>query len=374
MPKSEPRIPLVDLRVQHAEVAAEISAGIARACERGEFIGGSAVADFERRYATFCGTRECVGVGNGTDAIELTLRALGVGAGDEVILPANTFIATAMAVLRIGAAPVLVDCEPRHHGIDPAAVAARIGNRTRAIIPVHLFGQMASLEALGEMAARAGVPIVEDAAQAHGALRHGAQPGTLGVAATTSFYPSKNLGAYGDAGAVLTNDLELARRVRALGNYGRDGHHDHVEPGFNSRLDAIQAVVLGVKLGRLAAWNAARRAAAERYHELLGVLPEVTRPETAPGNAHVWHLYVVRVPRRDAIIQRLAELGIDAGIHYALPLHLTRALAMLGHRPGDFPVAERLASEILSLPLFPGITAEQQQRVVGALGLALRGE
>lgn len=368
------RIPFADLARQHAVVAGEVERGFARVLASQRFVGGPEVAEFERAFARFAGVSHCVGVANGTDALELALRASGVGAGDEVIVPANSFVATALAALRVGATPVVVDCEPLAHTLDVSAVEARLGERTRAIVPVHLFGQLVPLEELAPLAARRGVAIVEDAAQVHGARRHGWTAGTHGRAAATSFHPSKNLGAYGDAGAVLTNDEAVARRVRGLRNYGGENRYEHPEQGFNSRLDALQAVVLRAKLEHLSAWNAARAVAAERYDTLLAGEPRVRRPVRLPGNEHVWHLYVVRIAMRDAVRARLDERGIETGVHYPTPLHLTGALSPLGYARGDFPVAEALAGEILSLPLFPGISAAEQERVVAELGAALDRE
>jgi dTDP-4-amino-4,6-dideoxygalactose transaminase len=266
---------------------------------------------------------------------------------------------------------VLVDCDPVHHLIDSERVTARLGLRTRAVIPVHLYGQMAPLEALAELLRGRDITVVEDAAQAQGARRHGRVAGGVGAIAGTSFYPGKNLGAYGDGGAVLTASDDLARRARALRNYGSEVKYAHPEIGFNSRLDTLQAVVLRAKLRRLAAWNAARRAAAERYDRLLAGVRGVTLPATLAGNEHVWHLYVVRVPDRDRVLARLAEAGIGAGIHYPVPLHLQGAFAGLGHRRGDFPAAEAAAAEVLSLPIFPHITPEQQERVASTLAAAV---
>ncbi|XIE77596.1 DegT/DnrJ/EryC1/StrS family aminotransferase [Streptomyces sp. SBR177] len=367
-------IPLVDLKAAHAEVEAEIRAGFDRVLAGTAFIGGEEVAAFEREYAAFGGVAHVVGVANGTDALELALRASGVGAGDEVVLPANTFIATAGAVARIGARPVLVDCAPDTLLIDPGAVLGAVGAATRAVVPVHLYGQCADVAALAA-ALPERVRIVEDAAQSQGASRSGRTPGAGGIAAT-SFYPGKNLGAYGDAGAVLTDDPEAAALVRAIANHGGVAKYRHDVPGFNSRLDGLQAVVLRAKLRRLAAGNEARRAAAARYDELLAPLAgagRVVLPVTAPGNSHVWHLYVLRVPGadRDAVVGKLNAGGIGAGVHYPQPVHLTPAYRHLGHGRGDFPHAERAADEILSLPLFPQITHDQQRRVVDALVNAL---
>ena len=365
------KIPLVDLLSMHAEIAPEVDAGFAGLLGSGAFVQGPQVGAFEAAFADYCGVRHCVGVANGTDAIELALRAVGIGAGDEVILPANTFIATAEAVARAGATPVLVDCDPEYLLMDMGAVAARVGPATQAIVPVDLFGQAAPVEDLTDLASSTGVIVIEDAAQSHGASRHGRPAGSFGTAAATSFYPGKNLGAYGDGGAVLTDSDEIAARLRGLGNHGSTVRYQHPELGFNSRLDSLQAVVLSAKLARLDAWNKARAAAADRYSELLAGLPGVTLPATMPGNTHVWHLYVIRLPRRDAVLSALQAAGIGAGIHYPVPIHLQGAFAHLGHRPGDFPVAEEAAHTMLSLPLFPHISEEQIQRVVSVVARAL---
>jgi len=364
-------IPLVDLRAQHREVESEIARGFARVFEESSFILGSEVDRFEKSFALHSGVPHCVGVANGTDALELVLRATGVGPDHEVILPANTFIATALAVARAGARPVFVDCDERYQLLDVAQAAHRITKRTRAVIVVDLFGQVGPFEEAARLAAAAGCLLIEDAAQAQGARRHGLVAGGFGIAAGTSFYPGKNLGAYGDAGAVLTGSDEIARRVRALRNYGSDVRYHHPETGFNSRLDSLQAVVLNAKLSRLDGWNAARRRAAARYHELLADLPAVTLPATAPGNDHVWHLYVVQVKERDLVLSRLQAAGIGAGVHYPVPIHLQGAFRHLGHERRAFPVAERAALRNLSLPLFPHITTEQQERVVSELRRAL---
>jgi dTDP-4-amino-4,6-dideoxygalactose transaminase len=362
-------IPLVDLAAQHREVADDVAAGWSAVLDRTAFINGPQVAAFEREYADYLGVRYCVGVASGTDAVELALRAAGVGPGDECVLPANTFIATAEAVVRAGGTPVLVDCELDTGLMDPAAVAAAVGPRTRAIIPVHLYGQAAAVEAIRPHAG--GATIVEDAAQSQGALRHGVAAGSLGDIAATSFYPGKNLGAYGDAGAVLTDDEELAGNIRLLRDHGSPRRYEHSVLGFNSRLDTLQAVVLSAKLRRLDGWNDDRRKAADRYHELLASLP-VQRPAVAAGNEPVWHLYPVLVADRDRVLAALHEAGIGAGIHYPTPIHLTGAFAGLGLAEGSFPNAERRAREQLSLPIFPEITPAQQERVVEVLAEALR--
>jgi len=366
-------VPLVDLAAQHAAVAAEIAEGWRQVLAQTSFIAGPQVAAFESEYAAFAGARHCVGVANGTDAIEIALRALRVGPGDECILPANTFIATAEAVCRAGATPVLVDCaDDGTYLLDAGAVGAALTPRTRAIIPVHLYGQAAPVELLLPLAERAGAWVVEDAAQSQGARRGGNGAGVLGHVAATSFYPGKNLGAYGDAGAAITDSGELAERMRMIADHGTRRKYDHEVIGFNSRMDTLQAVVLSAKLRRLARWNADRQEAARRYDQLLEDVSEVVRPRVLAGNEHVWHLYVVRVPERDRVLKELHAAGIGAGIHYPVPVHLSPAFAGLGYADGAFPVAERAAREVLSLPLFPQITPAQQEHVVAALTAALR--
>ena len=352
-------------------MAAEIQAGLEDVMANTAFVKGPVVDAFEREYAAFTGVAHCIGVGNGTDAVELAVRAAGVPAGGEVIIPANTFVATAEAVVRAGARPVLADVDPEHLLLDPRALEAAFTPQTRAVLPVHLFGQMAPMAASAELAARHEAVVVEDAAQAHGATQDGRPPGSFGLLAGVSFYPGKNLGAYGDAGAVLTDSAEHARQVRLLGDHGTERRYEHLTFGFNSRLDAFQAVVLRAKLRRLAAGNQARQRAAGRYSELLADVPEVILPRTAPGNEHVWHLYVIRVPRRDQVLQRLQDEGIQAGIHYPVPVHLQPAFRYLGYGPGDFPVAEATAGQLLSLPLYPQITEGQQARVADAVRRAV---
>jgi dTDP-4-amino-4,6-dideoxygalactose transaminase len=365
-------IPLVDLSAQHEQVADEVAQGWQQVLAQTAFIGGPQVAAFEREYAAFSGVPHCVGVANGTDAIEVALRALGVGPGDECILPANTFIATVEAVCRAGATPVVVDCaDDETYLIDTEAVEAAVTERTRAIIPVHLYGQIAPVERLATLASRAGAWLLEDAAQAQGARRHGLAAGAVGDAAATSFYPGKNLGAYGDAGAVLTGSDLLAARMRTIRDHGAEQKYEHELLGVNSRLDTLQAVVLSAKLRRLAAWNAARREAAARYGILLTDLSQVALPRTLEGNEHVWHLYVVRVPDRDRVLKELQAAGIGAGIHYPYPVHLTPALASPRYPQGAFPVAERTCPQLLSLPIFAEITEEQQERVASVLAAAL---
>ena len=363
-------VPLVDLKAAHAEVAEEITRGMKEVIARTDFIGGRAVGEFEAAYAEFAGVEYVIGVASGTDALEVPLRAVGLRPGDEVIIPVNTFIATAEAVLRAGGIPVYVDVTS--DGLmDPAAFESAVTPGTVGVMPVHLYGQMPDMQAIEGVAARHGLFLIEDAAQAQGAAQGDRPAGSIGIAAGTSFYPGKNLGAYGDAGAVLTNDPDLARRARLMVNHGSEVRYVHQIQGFNARLDTLQAVVLSAKLKGLAEVNERRRTAAARYDELLAAVPAFTRPRAVPGNTHVWHLYVIQASDRAQVLKHLNDRGVGAGIHYPVPLHLTPALAGDHYRAGQFPVAEALASTILSLPLFPQITDTQQHRVVALLTEAL---
>lgn len=361
-------VPAGDLSLQHREIEDEVREGFARVFASSGYILGPEVEAFEQQYSEYSGVRETVGLGSGTDAVEIALRAAGVREGDEVIVPTNTFVATAEGVVRAGARPVLVDCD-RDYLIDVERAASAIGPRTRAIVGVHLYGQLAPIEELAGIAPGR-VLVIEDAAQSQGASRNGVVSGGLGVAAATSFYPGKNLGAYGDAGAMTTNDPEIAEHARRLRNHGGVARYEHAEFGTTSRLDSLQAVVLSAKLRRLDAWNEQRRAAAARYDELLADL-DVTTPAVVPGNVHVFHQYVVRVPGRDAVLARLNSAGVGAGLHYRTPLHRLPAFAGDGYDPHDFPVAEEFADRLLSLPIYPGITAEQQEVVADELRKAM---
>ncbi len=363
-------VPLVDLSIQHAEVADEVREGFDRVLATGSFILGPEVERFEQQFSAYCGIGHTVGVGNGTDAIELALRAGGVGSGDDVIIPANTFVATAEAVIRAGANVRLVDCD-EDYLIDTDALAAAMTPNVRAVVGVHLYGQAAPMERLRQIAGP-DVLVVEDAAQAQGASRHGVRTGGLGDVAGTSFYPGKNLGAYGDAGAVLTNSAEIADRVRVLRSHGGIKRYEHIEVGVNSRLDGLQGIVLSAKLARLDAWNEQRRVAASYYDSLLSDEPDVVTPRVVAGNEHIFHLYVLRAPRRDRLVEQLNAAGVSAAIHYPLPVHLLPAFSFLGQSEGAFPVSERLAGEIFSLPIYPGIAREQQDHVVATLKRALR--
>lgn len=364
-------VPFLDLAAQQAEIADEVLPVWREQLLSAAFVGGDEVAAFESEYADYIGVRHVIGVSNGTDALELAYRAVGIAPGDEILMPANTFIATAEAASRMGAVPVFVDVDDEHLLMDLAAVEAAITRRTRAIVPVHLFGQTAPVAELRRIAERHGLVVVEDAAQAQGAAGPAGRAGALGHVAATSFYPGKNLGAAGDAGAVLTDSDEVAAIVRNLGAHGSTVKYVHDRVGMNARLDAVQATVLRAKLRRLEAWNAARRAAAARYAELLRGMRGVRVPSVRAGNTDVWHLYVVRVAERDRVLVRLAAAGIGAGIHYPTPVPFTAAYGGRDARRGQFPVAEAAAGRILSLPMFPHLTAAQQERVAEVLDAAL---
>lgn len=360
-------VPFVDLAQTHEALSHELREAIDRVFASSAFAGGPEVEVFERAFAEYCGTRECVGVGSGTGAIELVLRAAGIGAGDDVIVPVNTFVADAEAVLLAGATPVFVDVDEASGLIDCDAAAAAVTERTAAILPVHLYGQPAEMAGLQTLAARAGLLLVEDACQAHGATADGARVGGLGDAAAFSFYPSKNLGALGEAGCVTTNDAALAERLRMLRDHGSRERFVHELVGRNERMDGIQAALLGVKLPRLDRWNDRRRELAARYRQRLDPLSGVTCLAEREQVEHVYHLFVVRVDQRDLVRERLGAEGIGTGIHYPVPLHRQPCCAQLGYSDGAFPVAEALAAEILSLPMYPELSFEQVDRVVDAL-------
>jgi dTDP-3-amino-3,4,6-trideoxy-alpha-D-glucose transaminase len=360
------KVPVLDLRAGNDELRDELDAAYARVMASGRFVLGAEVEAFEHEFAGYCGAAHCVGVGNGLDAITLIVRALGLGPGDEVIVPSHGCIATWLGVSHAGAVPVPVECDERTFNLDPARVDAALTSRTRAVLPVHLYGQPADMTALRALCARAKVALIEDVAQAHGARCNGQRVGALGIAAAFSFYPTKNLGALGDGGAVVTDDAALAERVRRLRNYGALGRSDHDLAGANSRLDEVQAAWLRVRLRHLDAWNARRAAAAARYGELLKNC-DVLLPTVPAWAQPVWHLYVVRTRARDAVRRRLAEAGVETLVHYPVAAHLQRAFADLRLREGALPVAERLAQEVLSLPLWPQIAAAQQAHVAAAL-------
>jgi dTDP-4-amino-4,6-dideoxygalactose transaminase len=370
---TDTRIPLVDLGAQYASIRDEVLPAIEAVLQSSAFIHGPFVAAFEREMAAFANAQHCIGSANGTEAIFVALKALGVKAGDEVITVANTFTATAEAITWTGAVPRLVDIDPADHLIDPAAVAAAVNSRTVGIVPVHLFGQPARMFELHEIARRHGLFIVEDAAQAHGASEGGRPVGTFGQATTYSYYPGKNLGAYGDAGAVTTNDAELDRQIRLVSDHGRVGRYEHAVVGYGSRLDGLQAAILSVKLRHLPAWTAARRRIAARYDSLLAGVPGIRPVTPRPDAVSVYHLYVVEVAPayRDLLREWLDQRGIDSGIHYPIPLHLQAAYAYLDHAEGEFPQAEAKAKQIVSLPVYPELTDAQQDHIVGSVAAFL---
>jgi dTDP-4-amino-4,6-dideoxygalactose transaminase len=363
-----PRVPFFGAAAQQRSVMTETQAAIQEVLDQAQFIVGPQVGEFERAFAEFLGVGHAVGVSSGLDALRLALTAVDVGPGDEVILPANTYIATALAVSAIGARPVLVDCDPRTYLIDCGQIAAAITPRTKAVIPVHLTGQAADMDSILGLAGAHGLHVVEDAAQAHGTTYRDRPCGTLGALGCFSFYPSKNLGACGDAGMVTTGDQRLADRVRRLRNYGEEVKYHHVEKGVNARLDTLQAAILSVKLRRLAAWNQARIEHAFSYRRLLAGVGDLTFQEQAPGSNHVYHLLVVETERRDALREHLRAAGVQTGVHYPVPIHLQPAYQDLGYKPGDFPNAERLAARMLSLPMFPELRPDQIAFVADQVG------
>jgi dTDP-4-amino-4,6-dideoxygalactose transaminase len=363
------RVPFLDLDVMHAPLKSALLEDLAALIDSGAFVNGAQVADFESAFASYWGSAECVGLASGLDALRLALLAVGLEPDEEVVVPALTFAATAEAVIQAGGVPVLADISETDYTLDPAAVEAALTRRSRVVLPVHLYGQMADMAALEPIAAQKGLEIVEDACQAHGALRDGRRAGTTGRAGAFSFYPTKNLGAMGDAGALITDDGALADAVRALREHGQRRKYAHDVQGYTARLDTIQALVLLHKLPFLDGWNHKRRAAASYYARRLEGVGDLRLPATATGSEPVWHLYVIRTQEPDRLAAFLRGCGIATGRHYPQPLHLELAFNGLGYGRGAFPVAEALAAEALSLPLFPGITETQQDLVVDTINL-----
>jgi dTDP-4-amino-4,6-dideoxygalactose transaminase len=355
-------IPIVDLRAQHASIAEDVERAVRTVMEKGDFILGHDVETFEAEFACYCEVSHAVGVDSGLSALELGMRALGIGPGDEVITPANSFIASSSAISFVGAIPVWVDVDPDTHCIDVGAARRAIGSRTRAIMAVHLYGHPAEMDQVRQLAQEYGVKVVEDACQAHGARYRGRRAGSLGDFAAFSFYPAKNLGAYGDAGILTTNDEAIAESVRVMRNYGQRRKYDHATLAWNRRLDTIQAAVLRVKLRHLDGWNQARRKHAGLYSRLLGGTG-LTLPVTRPGVEHVFHQYVLQVPDRDRLMSELARRGIGTGVHYPVPIHLQEAYSAEGPGPGSFPVTEAAAQHLVSLPMFPELRPDQVERV-----------
>jgi dTDP-4-amino-4,6-dideoxygalactose transaminase len=365
------KVPFVDLKTLGAELLGELDGAFHSVVERAAYTLGPELERFESAFARMCGCARAVGVSSGTDALELAYLAVGVRPGDEVVVPVNTFIATAEAASHIGATPVFVDCTAETANIDPEKIAAACTERTRAIVPVHLYGQPADMEPIVRFATDRGIAVIEDACQAHGATYHGRPAGSLGAAAAFSFYPGKNLGALGDGGAVTTNDPDIADEVALLRNHGQSDKYTHAVVGYCDRLHNLQAAFLSVKLPYLAAANAARRKAAARYDRLLDGVAGVEPVGCRDDVEHVYHLYVVQVEDRDAVRAALGAAGVETGIHYPVPLHLTPAYRHLGYAAGDFPVAERMAGRTLSLPMHPYLSPAQIEHVVEALASAV---
>jgi dTDP-4-amino-4,6-dideoxygalactose transaminase len=352
------RISLIDLRAQYLSIKNEIDQAIAGVIADTSFVGGKYVKRFEEEFAKFCRAKHCVGCGNGTDALYIVLRAMGIGKGDEVITVANSFIATSEAITMTGARIVFVDCDPSTYNIDVVKIEAAITERTKAILPVHLYGHPAEMSLIDEIACKHGLFVIEDAAQAHGAECNGRRVGTLGNAACFSFYPSKNLGAYGDGGAIVTDDEKLATKCQMIANHGRIKKYDHEIEGLNSRLDGLQAAILLAKLGHLEEWTEKRERNALRYKQLLKDT-DIILPVELPGFRHVYHSFVIRIKNRDAVRAYLGDNEIETGIHYPIALPNLAAYGYLGHKPQDFPVATQFSKEVLSLPMYPELTEIQ---------------
>lgn len=359
-------VPFLDLPAQHRALRTELQGALERVLDRCNFCSGDEVAGFEKNFADWLGVKHCVGVNSGTSALHLALIAAGVGVGDEVITAPMTFVATTWAVSYLGARPVFVDVDLETRTMDAEQVERRITPRTKAILPVHLYGQPANMKDLLDISKRRGIPLIEDAAQAHGATYRGRPVGTMGQSGCFSFYPGKNLGACGEGGAVVTEDDDIAQRMRALRDHAQSRRYHHEEVGFNYRMDGFQGAVLSIKLKYLEDWNDSRRQLASRYQRLLEGLP-LEVPVEAPGRRHVWHLFVVLHPERDALQRGLQARGVQTGLHYPVPVHLQKAYKHLHHQVGDFPVAERIGRECLTLPLFPSMTWSQQDQVVEAM-------
>jgi dTDP-4-amino-4,6-dideoxygalactose transaminase len=361
------QVKFIDFTEQYNLIKDEIDIGLKKVFEKGDFILGQAATDFENQFARYCDAKYAVGVNSGTDALYLALAALGVGPGDEVILPTFTFIATALCVSYGGAKPVFVDIEDDTYNIDPSKIEKLVTKKTKAIIPVHIYGQPANMDEINAIAKKHGLKVIEDAAQAHGATYKKRKVGSLGDVACFSFYPTKSLGAFGDGGMIVTNDEAIKERSLMLRDYGRKGRYEHKIKGYNSRLDTVQAVVLLAKLKHLDEWNKMRNANAVHYCELLKGVSGVTTPVIKNGRTHVFQTFAVRLKNRDELCEKLKQKGISALIHYPIPLHLQEAYAELGHKPGDFPVSEKIAKEILSLPMFPHMSKKEVEYVCQTL-------
>ena len=367
------KVPFLDLSAHHKAMREQLDAAIRDVIDNSAFAGGPYVAAFEREFAQYCGASFAIGVGNGTDALWLSLLALGIGSGDEVITVPGTFMATAEAISFCSARPKFVDIDERTYTMDPNRLEAAITPKTKAIIPVHLFGQCADMDPILEIAARHGIPVVEDACQAHGALYKGRKAGSMGVAGCFSFYPGKNLGAFGEAGGIVTNDERLAEKIRVLRDHGQHRKYYHSQIGWNARMDGIQGAVLSVKLKRLDVSNVQRQSHALLYDQLLGGTEQIITPFEAPQGRHVYHVYAVRVQNRNQVLQSMADKGIGCAIHYPIPVHLQEAYRFLGLGKGSFPVAEICAEEFLSLPMFPELSNAQIHAVADELKMCISG-
>jgi len=360
-------IPFVDLKTQYAEIREDVDKAVRGIMEKANFILGEEVELFEKEFASYCGAKYGIGTASGLDALRMALLAYDIGRNDEVITTANTFIATALAISSVGATPVLVDINSRTYNIDTNKIEDAITKRTKAIIPVHLYGQPADIDIISQIAKKHNLKVIEDTCQAHGAEYKGRKCGSLGDIACFSFYPGKNLGAYGDGGMVITDEKKIAEKMALLRNYGSIKKHSHEVKGFNSRLDTIQAAILRVKLLHLDRWNEKRRKNAKLYNDLLSSNKDIILPEETYYSKHVYHLYVIRIPERDEILGHLKSKKISAGIHYPIPIHMQKAYTDLGYHQGEFPVTEQFASEILSLPMFPELSIEQIKTVTNTI-------
>ncbi|MEW4562457.1 DegT/DnrJ/EryC1/StrS family aminotransferase [Bremerella sp. JC770] len=366
-------VPFLDIREQNRRIEKELRAAVDQVIDNAQFILGPGTKSFEEAFAAYCGTKYCVGVNNGTSALHMALIANGIGPGDEVITTAHTWISTSWAISYVGATPKYVDIDPQTYNLDPSLVESVITPRTKAILPVHLYGQACELKSLSSICDSHNLRLIEDAAQAHGAKCDGKRVGSIGHIGCFSFYPGKNLGAFGEAGAVVTDDQEMAERIRRLRDHAQDGRHNHVELGFNTRMEGIQGAVLEVKLRHLDAWNEARRRLADYYRENLANVSGLRLPQCVDPQGHVWHLFVVLVDaaRRDEIRQELADQGIATGVHYPTPVPLQPVYQHLGHKPGDFPVAEDVMAQCISLPMFPEWEESQARQVVDAVKMVV---
>ena len=360
-------VPFVDLKAQYASIKGEVLPAIHLVLENASYVLGKSVSDFEAEFADRHKVKFCYALGSGTDGNHMAIWTLGIGPGDEVLIPANTFIATAWGATLCGATPVFVDCDPVSYNIDPLKVEEKITSKTKAIVAVHLYGMPADMDSLSAIAQKHNLWLVEDCAQAHLSEYKGKPVGGIGVTSSFSFYPGKNLGAYGEGGAVATNDAGLARQMKMIRDHGSEQKYHHEVLGHNYRMEGIQGAVLGVKMKYIEQWTEARRKNAKQYGELLRGLPEFILPVETPGTKHVYHLYVVRTPHREKLQKHLQERGVSTGLHYPVPLHLQKAFHYLGYRKGDFPVSEMAGDQVLSLPMYPELTREQIEYVVESI-------